>query len=82
MLHQVEETVNSNLNFDMLIRTTFMIFLENFKDVFIHFIRTSYGLIQALPGIFSQFCLDGTFSGSSHFSFVFPPNTLLFEHNS
>ena len=41
MLHQVEETVNSNLNFDMLIRTTFMISLENFKDVFIHFIRTS-----------------------------------------
>ena len=41
MFHQIEETVNSNLNFNMLIRTTFMIVLENFKDVFIHFIRTS-----------------------------------------
>ena len=40
-ISQAEETVNSNLNFDMLIRTTFMISLENFKDVFIHFIRTS-----------------------------------------
>lgn len=30
ILHQIEKTVNSNLNFDMLIRTTFMIPLENF----------------------------------------------------